>query len=93
MYEAMAAGVPIVAAIRGEGEQLLCDSGAGMATPIGDSAALASSLRILADSPERRATYSAAGRAYAEAHLSPERVKAAYLDILRRSTSPGEQST
>lgn len=84
MYEALATGTPIVAAIRGEGAALLEGAGAGLVVPIGDAGAMASALRALAADPDRRERLSAAGRAYAEAHLLPEAVKAAYLAIFER---------
>ena len=85
LYEALAAGTPVVAAIRGEGAALLEESGAGTVVPIGDSAAMVAALRGLAQSPERRVALSAAGRAYAERALSPEPVKRAYAEILARA--------
>lgn len=82
LYEALATGTPIIAAIRGEGETLLRQADAGIVVPIGDADALVSAVRALADDPARRARLSAAGRRYAEAHLSPERVKSTYLSLL-----------
>lgn len=84
MYEALATGTPVVAAIRGEGAAMLDAAGAGVVVPIGDAGAMADALRALALSPERRQQMSAAGRAYAQAHLSPERVNAAYVSIFER---------
>jgi glycosyltransferase involved in cell wall biosynthesis len=84
MYEALATGTPIVAAIRGEGAALLEGAGAGLVVPIGDAGVMAEGLRALALDPNRRQQMSVAGRAYAEAHLSPEQVKAAYLAIFEQ---------
>jgi colanic acid biosynthesis glycosyl transferase WcaI len=84
MYEALATGTPIVAAIRGEGAALLEGAGAGLVVPIGAAGIMADGLRVLAQDAGRRAQMGAAGRAYAEAHLSPEQVKAAYLSIFER---------
>ncbi len=84
LYEALATGTPVVAAIRGEGAALLNEAGAGIAVPVGDSAAMIAALRTLQAAPERRAQMSAAGRAYAETALSPEPVKRAYVSIFER---------
>jgi glycosyltransferase involved in cell wall biosynthesis len=84
MFEALATGTPVVAAVRGEAETLLRETGAGLAVPPGDRAAMIDALRQLAAGPERRAAMSAAARAYAESALSPERVLQAYLDIFQR---------
>ncbi len=84
MYEGLATGTPIIAAIRGEGAALLHEAGAGIVTPIGDLAVLVNTIRDLAHDPERRDHLSHAGRRYAEQHLAPERVKNGYLTLLQR---------
>lgn len=84
MYEALATGTPIVAAIRGEGAALLEASGGGIVTPPGDRCAFARALQGLAEQPERRSAMQRAGRAYAEKHLAPERVKSAFVEIFQR---------
>ncbi len=85
LYEALAAGVPVVAAIRGEGARLIHEAGAGDVIPLGDSAGMASALIALAADPVRRERLSQAGRAYAEQHLAPEQVAAAYAQILHKA--------
>ncbi len=84
LYEALATGTPVVAAIRGEGAALVEESGAGIVVPIGDREAMVAALRALQADPARRAALSAAGRAYAEAALSPEPVKQAYVEIFEQ---------
>lgn len=85
MFEAMASGVPIVAAIRGEGETLLRESGAGIPTAIGEPRAMIETIETLANSAVTRQEMSAAGRCYAEAHLHPARVKDAYLHLFEQA--------
>src|SRR5690606_19394958 len=85
MFEALATGTPVVAAVEGEARQLLQETGAGVAVPYGDRAALVAALQALAQAPERRATMGRAGRAYAETHLSTERVKKRFLSILEHA--------
>ncbi|MFO7320942.1 MAG: glycosyltransferase family 4 protein [Chloroflexota bacterium] len=87
MFEALATGTPIVAAVEGEAARLLEETGAGISVPFGNRAAMISALQDLARSPEKRQAMGRAGRAYAERHLSPTRVRDAFLDIFRAVTS------
>lgn len=82
MYEAMATGTPVIAAIRDEGEKMLKEAGAGIVVPIGDTEAMLEAVHTLAKEHTLHKTFSKNGRTYAEALLSPERVKQSYLDIL-----------
>jgi glycosyltransferase involved in cell wall biosynthesis len=84
LYEALAAGVPVVAAIRGEGAQLIHEACAGEVIPLGDSAAMAAALSTLSADSTRRAQLAEAGRAYAEHNLAPEQVAAAYARVLQK---------
>jgi colanic acid biosynthesis glycosyl transferase WcaI len=86
LYEALATGTPVVAAIRGEGAALIAEAGGGIVVPIGDAPAMIAALKQLESSPDERASMSASGRAYAEANLSPEQVKRAYVEIFERVT-------
>lgn len=88
MFEAFATGTPVVAAVTGEAEELLAATGAGVAVLPSDCPALVEALRSIQTSSERQRQMGRAGRAYAEAHLAPERVKQAYLDIFRRVAAP-----
>lgn len=90
MFEAMATGTPVVAAARGEARDLLTQTGAGIVVPIGDRQGMIDALRQLANTPERLQAMGTAGRAYAEAHLAPERVKAAFVEIFERVTGSGK---
>jgi hypothetical protein len=82
MYEAMATGTPIVAAIRGEGAAMLHEAQAGVVVPIADRAALIAAVRELHARPSLRFGMAQAGRAYAEKHLQIEQNVQAYLQIL-----------
>jgi len=85
LYEALATGTPVVAAIRGEGQALVEASGAGMVVPIGDRAAAISSLVCYAENPELRRKASRKGRAYAEQYFSPERARLAWTAVLEQA--------
>jgi len=89
LFEAMASGTPIVAAIRGEAELVLKETGAGIPTAIGAPLAMVDALQTLLRHPEQRQRMSHAGRAYAEQHLSPIRAKQAFLDLTFRVTRRG----
>ena len=62
LTEAMSAGAPVVASDLDAFRRVLDDGRAGVLTPVGDPAALASALGGLLTDPERRAALSAAGR-------------------------------
>lgn len=85
LYEALATGTPVVAAIRGEGAALIEEAGAGIVVTIGDAQAMAAALKQLAASPDERKALAQRERAYAEANLSPEQVKNAYFDVFERA--------
>lgn len=87
MFEALATGTPVIAAVEGEAARLLEATGAGIAVPFGNRAAMIAALNDLAQSPDKRQSMGRAGRAYAEQHLSPTRVRDAFLDIFRAVTS------
>jgi glycosyltransferase involved in cell wall biosynthesis len=68
----LAAGRPIIAALDGEGAQVINDSMAGLCTPAGDAEALASSILRLARMPvTEREEMGQAGRTYFERHFDP----------------------
>ncbi len=81
LYESLATGTPVVAAIRGEGAALIERANAGTLVAVGDAAAFRDALRDLAEAPDQRAIHATAARAYAEVHLAPHAVKAAYLAL------------
>ncbi|MBK8026600.1 MAG: glycosyltransferase family 4 protein [Chloroflexi bacterium] len=85
LYEALASGMAVVAAIRGEGAALLAESGGGVVVPIGDSAAMTDAIRALSADVTRRVAHGRSGRAYAEENLSSQRVKNAYIAIIEKA--------
>lgn len=78
LYEALASGVPVVAAMRGEGARMLDASGGGVVA--GDD--LAAIISAILDDSERRTQLSAAGRLYAETHFAPAQVTRSYEMVL-----------
>jgi phosphatidylinositol alpha-mannosyltransferase len=62
LTEAMSAGAPVVASDLDAFRRVLDDGRAGVLTPVGDAAALATALRQLLTDPSRRASLAAAAR-------------------------------
>lgn len=75
VVEAMAAGVPVVAADADGPRRTVAD--AGILVPAGDATALARAVVALLDDPERRAALGAAGRSRVATQLSLDRMAAA----------------
>lgn len=86
MYEAFATGTPVVAAIRGEGAEMLEQANAGIVVPIQAAQTMANALQKLANEPNLRQSMSNSGRKFAENNLAPSRVKDAYLSIFKMVT-------
>lgn len=79
----LSAGRPIVAALDGEGADLVRDAGAGLVGPAEDAEALAANIRALfRASREERERFGAAGRAYYERHFHPDVLAAQLLTRL-----------
>lgn len=88
LYEALAVGVPVLAALEGSGARLIEDSGGGAVCACGDVRGLGDLLEAVLHQPALRTGYSRAARAYAERHLDAGRVTRAYeaalLSAVRR---------
>jgi colanic acid biosynthesis glycosyl transferase WcaI len=67
---AMAAGVPVVYAGRGEGAELVRAAKAGIVTPPGDGSALAAAIRQLMADPAAARAMGESGKAYIARHLA-----------------------
>lgn len=76
MLEAMAAGLPLLLAARGESARLLEDAAAGLVVPPGNPALLAEACARLHSHPELRRKMGAAGRTYVEKHFGSARAAA-----------------
>jgi glycosyltransferase involved in cell wall biosynthesis len=80
LLEYMAAGRPVVASAAGEVARLLQRSQGGVSSPPGDAAALAQSIREVADDPARARKLGASGQRYVSAHYSRD----AFVDRLEQ---------
>lgn len=65
LYEAMASGRPVLVSADGAPNEILREAKAGLATPAGDAAALAASIRSLLDDPGQALAFGEAGKSYA----------------------------
>jgi glycosyltransferase involved in cell wall biosynthesis len=82
LYEALAAGTPIVAAAEAVAAKMIADSGGGFAVPFGDADGMIAAIQHLLDDDSLRRQVGQAGRAYAEQHFGPARVTDAYEAVL-----------
>ncbi|NJL57556.1 glycosyltransferase family 4 protein [bacterium] len=83
LYEALACGIPVVAAVEGAAAQMITESGAGVTVPCQDVSGLVAGIETLLADADRQGQYRHAGRAYAERQFNPERVADAYEETLR----------
>ena len=80
----MACGRPVLAALDGEGAQVIRESRCGLAVPSGDPKALAeAALRLASLSGEERCSMGRRGRDYCSVHFDPERLLLRLEEILR----------
>ncbi len=85
MYESLATGTPLVAAIHGEGAAMIEAANAGIVVPQGDASAFAEAIQMLSGDPSRLAAHRAAAVTYARAHLSAESVTMSHMDVFERA--------
>ncbi|MCE9659487.1 MAG: glycosyltransferase family 4 protein [Burkholderiales bacterium] len=84
----LAAGRPIVAALDGEGARVVSESGAGIACPAEDAAALCEAVLRLKALPEaERARMGDAGRRYYQQHFDPDMLALSLIEHLRPSAA------
>ena len=81
MFEYLAAGKPVVAAVAGEAAQILREAGAWVVPPA-DSDALAEAIRALAADPQRRRAMARKGRCYVEEYFDRDTLARLYRKLL-----------
>jgi len=94
MFEIMASGRPMVAAVAGEAAEILRESGGALVVPPGDASALAAAIEQLLADPQRRDEMGENGRRYVEMFFGHEHLAAEYLRVLEEllpRQSPGAQ--
>jgi glycosyltransferase involved in cell wall biosynthesis len=88
----LAAGRPILAALDGEGAQIVRESGAGLCCAAGDARALADNVRRLAAmSADERLQMGRNGRHYFENHFAPETLADTLVEHLKELTARKEK--
>jgi glycosyltransferase involved in cell wall biosynthesis len=85
MFEYLAAGKPVVAALAGEAAQILRDAGAWVVPPA-DSEALAGAIRTLAADPQQRQAMGRQGRCYVEKYFDRGTLARLYRKLLDSSS-------
>jgi colanic acid biosynthesis glycosyl transferase WcaI len=84
IFEVMACERPVLAALGGEGAQIVERSGGGLVVPPGDPRAMADAIRRVAlMDADARAEMGRRGRAFVGAEYARERLADRYLEILR----------
>ena len=90
----LAAGKPILMGVRGDAEDLIKRSGAGLAFRPEDASALVESVKTLAGlPPEERARWGKNGRDYYQAHLSFTAALRNYARVFDSLARPGRRRT
>ena len=80
--EAMACGKPVISTASHGGMELIEDGVNGVLVPVDDAGALGDAMRHLAGDDALAERLAAAGRSHWQAHLSPARVTADWIDFL-----------
>jgi glycosyltransferase involved in cell wall biosynthesis len=83
LFEVLAAGRPIIGAVRGEAREILRRSGGALLVEPGDGAAIAEAAEHLRADPPLRAALARQGRAFVEQHYDRDALAGRYLDLLR----------
>ena len=82
--EAMACGKPVISTTSHGGLELIEDGVNGVLVPVDDAGAMGDAMRQLTNDKALSARLAAAGRSHWQAHLSPARVTADWIDFLAK---------
>jgi glycosyltransferase involved in cell wall biosynthesis len=82
LFEVLAAGRPIIGAVRGEAREILRRSGGALLVEPGDGAAIAEAAEHLRADPALREALGRQGRVFVEQHYDREALAGRYLDLL-----------
>jgi len=82
MFESMAVGQPLVAALWGEGADLVRAAGCGLVTEPGNAQELRDAVESLARDPERARTMGRRGREYVDEHYNRARIAVRLHELL-----------
>ncbi len=84
MFEIMAAGKCAVAGLRGEGAEIMTESGCAMVVGSEEPENMAEAITTLLDDPDRREAMGQAGRTYVAQTFLHSRLAATYLTLMAR---------
>ena len=90
IFEILAAGRPIIGAVRGEPAAILAEAGAVVVEPE-DVEALATAVRALAMDAASRSSMAEQGRKYVTQQFDRRKLAARYLELLSSAISPGSE--
>jgi glycosyltransferase involved in cell wall biosynthesis len=91
LYEAMAAGLPVLLVSVGEAERLLTEARAGLTVAPGDTHALADAMRFLAANPDVRREMGERGRAFVTARFDRQRINDEFVTFLESRSHIGDE--
>jgi glycosyltransferase involved in cell wall biosynthesis len=83
MFESMAVGQPLVAALWGEGADLITVAGCGLVTEPGNAPQLRDAVAALAADPARSREMGRKGREYVDEHFNRDRIAIRLRELLR----------
>jgi glycosyltransferase involved in cell wall biosynthesis len=83
LFEVLAAGRPIIGAVRGEARDILRRSGGALLVEPGSGAAIAEAVEHLRADPALRDALGRQGRAFVEQHYDRDALASRYLGLLR----------
>lgn len=84
MFEIMAAKSAAVAGLRGEGADIMRESGGALVVPSEDAEKMAEAIAVLLDDPTRRADMAEAGLAYVQENFLHSKLAAQYVALMRK---------
>lgn len=83
MFESMAVGQPLVAALWGEGAEVVREAECGLVTTPGDAAQLRDAVETLAHEPERARALGSNGRRYVDEHFNRDKIALRLRELLK----------
>jgi glycosyltransferase involved in cell wall biosynthesis len=83
MFESMAVGQPLVAALWGEGADLVNAAGCGLVTEPGNAKQLRDAVTTLAADPQRARAMGLRGRQYVDEHFNRDKIALRLRELLR----------
>ncbi len=83
MFESMAVGQPLVAALWGEGAEVVREADCGLVTTPGDARQLRDAVETMAREPERAKEMGRNGRRFVDDHFNRDKIAVRLRDLLR----------